>query len=299
MAEDASALAWDDFRVIRAVAEARGLGGAAARLGLNHSTVFRRLGAIEAALGVALFERRRDGYVPTPAGEEMAALAERMDGDITAFARKVAGQQPAPAGDLRVTTNDSLLLHLLTPMFARFRAACPQIRLDIVLANQPLNLSKRDADVAIRATDRPPDTLVGRRIARIAWALYGRRGDGTAIAGRPWVAPGDDLGVLAVAAAVRAVAPPEGIGYRVNTVVGMAAAVAAGIGIGHLPCFVADRDPWLVRLAPPDPALSAELWLLTHADMRHSARVRAFLDHMAGEIGRHRAAIEGTATPVQ
>ncbi|MFN8723825.1 MAG: LysR family transcriptional regulator, partial [Rhodospirillales bacterium] len=96
MAEGADGLSWDDFRLIGAVAETHGLAGAAGRLGLNHSTVFRRLGAIEAALGVALFERRRDGYVPTPAGEEMAAVAGRIADDVVDFARKVAGRQPAP-----------------------------------------------------------------------------------------------------------------------------------------------------------------------------------------------------------
>ena len=117
---------------------------------------------------MALFERHRTGYALTAAGEEMVALAERMDEDVTAFARKLAGRQLSPAGELRVTTSDTLLVHLLTPLFARFRGQCPDVRLDIVLGNQALNLSKRDADVAIRATDSPPETLVGRRVGGIA-----------------------------------------------------------------------------------------------------------------------------------
>lgn len=283
---------WEDFRLIGAIAREGGLSGAARRLDLNHSTVFRRLGAIEAALGTTLFERRRDGYVATPAGEAMAAVAARMEDDVVDFARKVAGQRITPAGELRVTTNDTLLLHLLMPMFARFRAACPDVRLDVVTANQALNLSKRDADVAIRATDRPPETLVGRRVARIAWALYGRRGEGEGTEGRAWVLPGDDIATLPTAA-VRAAIPPERVACRLNTVSGLAAAVAAGIGIGHLPCFVADADPWLVRLAPPDPAHAADLWLLTHPDLRQSPRVRVFMEAMGTEIGRQRGALEG------
>src|ERR671927_1052108 len=167
-------LAWDDFKLVRLIAEAKGLAGAAERLGVNHSTVFRRLGQLEETLGTKLFERHRTGYALTPAGEEMAALAERMDEDVAGFARKLAGQVLSPAGELRVTTNDTLLVHLLTPLFARFCAQCPDVRLDVVLSTQALNLSKRDADVAIRATDNPPETLVGRRAATIAWALYGR-----------------------------------------------------------------------------------------------------------------------------
>src|SRR5215210_5942792 len=197
---DSKTLAWDDFKLVRLIVAAKGLGGAAERLGVNHSTVFRRLGQLEEQLGVKLFERHRTGYALTAAGEEMAALASRMDDDVAGFARKLAGQAISPAGELRVTTNDTLLVHLLTPLFAAFCARCPDVRLDVVLSNQALNLSKRDADVAIRATDNPPETLVGRRVATIAWALYGRAVDFQrphevdllALFDRTWVALGDN-----------------------------------------------------------------------------------------------------------
>jgi DNA-binding transcriptional LysR family regulator len=295
-------LAWDDFRLVKTIAEAKGLAGAAERLNVNHSTVFRRLGQLEDDLGVKLFERHRTGYALTAAGEEMALLAERMEEDVATFARKLAGQAVSPAGELRVTTNDTLLVHLLTPLFARFAKACPDVRLDVVLANQALNLSKRDADVAIRATDNPPETLVGRRTATIAWAIYGRAADfpepGTIdlvdLYDRPWVALGDNLGGLKVARFVRERVASERIAYKVNTVLGLAEAVEAGIGIGPLPCFIADARPQLVRLSPPNPDFSTGLWLLTHPDLRHSARVRAFLDFMATEIAKQRKHIEGS-----
>jgi DNA-binding transcriptional LysR family regulator len=293
--------AWDDFRLVRVIAEARGLSGAAERLGVNHSTVFRRLGQLEERLGVTLFERHRTGYALTPAGEEMAALAERMEEDVASFTRKLAGQAVTPAGELRVTTNDTLLVHILTPLFAKFCAQCPDVRLDVVLANQALNLSKRDADVAIRATDDPPETLVGRRVATINWAIYGRAWDFPdrqdvdieSLSGRSWVALGDNLAVLKAARFVRDRVPAERIIYKVNTVLGLTEAVEAGIGIGPLPCFIADARPTLTRLSAPNPDFSTGLWLLTHPDLRQSARVRAFLDFMAGEIVKRRRAIEG------
>jgi DNA-binding transcriptional LysR family regulator len=296
-------LAWDDFKLVRAIAEAKGLAGAAARLGVNHSTVFRRLGQLEEALGMKLFERHRAGYALTPPGEEMTALAERMNDDVAAFARKLAGQVLSPAGELRVTTNDTLLAHLLTPLFARFRERCPDVRLDVVLTNQALNLSKRDADVAIRATDNPPETLVGRRAATVAWALYGRAADFPlsrpvdpgSLHERTWVALGDNLAFLNAAKFVRERVAPERIVYKVNTVLGLTEAVEAGIGIGPLPCFIADVRPALVRLSAPNPDFSTGLWLLTHADLRHSARVRAFLDFLAAEIAKERKFLEGGA----
>lgn len=157
MKEPVRTLAWDDFRLIDAVAATRNLPAAAARLGMDHSTVFRRLKAIEAALGQPLFERHRSGYVLTPAGEEMAALAARVDADITAVTRRLAGQSNAPSGEVRIATSDILLTKLLMPMLVAFRAAHPGIRLDVVTGNAALNLSRRDADVAVRATDDPPD----------------------------------------------------------------------------------------------------------------------------------------------
>jgi DNA-binding transcriptional LysR family regulator len=293
-------LAWDDFRLVKAIAEAHGLTGAAEKLGVNHSTVFRRLGQLEEAVGVKLFERHRTGYSLTPPGEEMVLLAERMDEDVATFARRLAGQAIAPAGELRVTTNDTLLVHLLTPLFARFRQACPDIRLDVVLSNQALNLSKRDADVAIRATDTPPETLVGRRVATIAWAIYGlaadyprpERPDLVDLFERDWVTLGDNLAALRVSRFVRDRVAPEKIVYQVNTVLGLAEAVEAGIGIGPLPCFIAEPRPALRRLTDPNPDFSAGLWLLTHPDLRHSPRVRVFLDFMAAEIAKQRRMIE-------
>lgn len=296
-----SGLAWDDFRLVKAIADAQGLSGAAAALGLDHSTLYRRLGQIEAAAGTRLFERRRGGYVPTPAGEEMTALGARVGEEIAGFTRRLAGHELAPAGELRVATNDTLIVHLLTPLFARFRERYPDVRLDVVIGNAALNLSRRDADVAIRVTTAPPETLVGRRIAHIAWALYGRAADFPEPAPPPferlldhaWVAPGDDLSTLPSARFLAKRVDPKQVVYKVGSVLGLAEAVEAGMGIGHLPCFIAGVRPGLRRLAPPEPDFAADLWLLTHPDLRHSARVRVFLDMLAADIARERALFEG------
>ena len=300
-------LNWDDFRVVAVIAETRSLPAAAAALGIDHSTVFRRLNQIEAGLGVRLFERLRTGYVPTPAGEEIIAVAERLDGEITSLTRRLSGREPEPSGELRVTTNDSLLIHLLTPMLARFRRQYPKVRLDIVIGNRALNLSKRDSDVAIRATDAPPETLIGRRLARIGWALYGAETafprpepvDAESLYERDWVSLGESLAGLAAVRHVRDHVAPERIAYRIDTVLGLAEAIEAGVGIGHLPCFVGDSRPGLRRLGPLVEAFATDLWLLTHPDLRHAARVRGFLDVMAAEVSACRGLIEGsTVAPI-
>jgi DNA-binding transcriptional LysR family regulator len=221
---------------------------------------------------------------------------------VDSFVRKLAGRELSPAGDLRVTTSDTLLAHFLTPIFARFRLRFPDVRLDVVLANQALNLSRRDADVAIRATDHPPETLVGRRVARIAWALYGTAEQFPERAAekpddlyrRPWVALGENFASFKVVQQVREHVPGDCVVYRINTVLGLAEAIEAGIGIGYLPCFIGDPRPTLTRLSETQPSFAADLWLLTHPDLRHSARVRAFLDFSAAEIVKSRPLIEGT-----
>jgi len=297
----AKPLAWDDFRLIKAIADKRALPAAAAALGINHSTVFRRLGQIEEALGVRLFERHRSGYVATPAGEEMIQLAARVDDDINAFTRKLAGQEITPAGELRLATNDTLVVDLLTPLFAQFLVQCPDIRLDILIGNRAANLSKRDADVAIRATDNPPETLIGRKPARIAWALYGRAADFPDIEPPPveelwqrsWISLGEEFTLMKAVRYVALHVPPERVAYKVNTVLGLAEAVEAGIGIGFLPCFIGDTRPGLTRLAPPEPTLGTDLWLLTHPDMRHTPRVRLFMDFLATEVARLKPLLEG------
>lgn len=305
MTEPHQNLSWDDLRLIKAIAEKRNLPAAAKQIGINHSTIFRRLKQVEEVLGASLFEKHRTGYTLTQAGEEIAALAERVDDDIAAVTRKLMGQDIAPAGELRVTTNDSMLVHFLTPLFAKFRQQCQDVRLDIVLSNQALNLSKRDADVAIRATKNPPENLIGRRAAKIAWALYGRKSEFPRpetipledLRGRYWVTLGDNLTILRSAKWVRENVAAEHIAYKINTVLGIVEAVAAGIGIGYMPCFIGDQNPLLTRLQSPDPDYAEDLWLLTHPDLRHSPRVRVFLDFLAAEIAKQRKLIEGQAEP--
>ena len=305
--QGAKSLAWDDLRLVKAIAEARHLPTAAAWIGVNHSTAFRRLKQIEETLGLALFEKHRSGYTLTAAGEEIAALAARVDEDVAAVTRKLAGQDVAPSGELRIATNDSLLVDLLTPLFAAFRLRCPGVRLDILIGNQALNLAKRDADVAIRATDHPPENLIGRRAARIAWALYGRAADfpdgvavdSGALKEMNWVSIGEQLGALNVVKWIVANIPPERVVYKVNTVLGLAEAVEAGAGIGYLPCFIGDARPSLMRLAPPVTEFGSDLWLLTHPDLRHAARVRVFLDFLAAELAKRRSFIDGTGSVIE
>jgi DNA-binding transcriptional LysR family regulator len=294
-------LSWDDFRYVKAIADTKSLAGAAENLGVNHSTVFRRLGLIEQELGTRLFERGRAGYSLTASGEEMVRLAERLGDDILCFERKVTGQDLRPTGELRVTTSDVMLLHLLTDVLVGFRKAYPEIVLDVVVSNRVLSLSKRDADVAVRATYQGTDGLAGRRAARIAWAVFGPK----KLAEQPfdprqdsrkhnWITFADTSSIAKALKWLKEHVDQDRIVFKTNTMVGLAEVAAGGVGIALLPCFVGTAVPGLVQLSPALPELEGELWLLTHPDLRNTARVRTFMDYCEAEIDKRRKAIEST-----
>lgn len=281
---------WDDFRLVKAIADSRSLVGAADALSLNHSTIFRRLGAIEESLGAKLFERSRNGYAPTPAGEEMIALAARMEQEIVTFERAIAGRDPVPVGQLRVATNDSFLHWLIGPALASFRIAFPGISLDILVGDETLNLSRRDADVAIRATSEPSETLVGRRIASIGWAPYAPEG-WTPGEAAPWIGFGDGLPIAGGRRWLEENVSGGALVCRVDSVAGLAAAMSAGLGAALLPCFVGDKIPGARRIGASF-SEGDDMWILTHADLRQSARVRVFMHHVGAELARLRPMIE-------
>ncbi len=291
-------ISWDDFRLVRGIAESGSLVGAAAALNLNHSTVFRRLGALEAAIGAKLFERSRNGYAATAAGQEMVALAERMGRDVTDFERRVAGRDEKPSGLLRVTTNDAIFNYVLSPILTSFHEAFPDIHLDVLVMSQPLNLSRRDADVAVRSTYAPPETLVGRRIGAAVWGRYVSRelyesGFDPSDKSHFYIAFNEHFGGVDVAEWIEKEIPRERISMRCNTVVGLAKCIAEGLGVGFLPRFVGDQHPEIVCTDEPMAGKGADLWLLTHPDLRHAARVRAFMDHAGAQLAKRRSMLSG------
>lgn len=288
---------WDDFRLVQAIAETHSLNGAAERLGLNHSTVFRRLGAIEETIGQKLFDRLRSGYEPTAIGADMAALADRMRGGVAEFERRLAGSDPLPAGDLRIATNDTMATYLLPEICAGFRARYPQVRLDLVVGNSASNLARREADVALRATASPLETLVGRRIAELRWAVYATQ---ETLARQPdpdapdacWIGYGEAMRPLPVTRKLDERVPAERIVYRTSSIVGQVEAAAAGLGFATLPCFVGDRHPGVRRVGAPYD-IGRALWMLTHQDLRQSARVRVFMEYFGEELSKRKTLFEG------
>ncbi len=296
-------LAWDDLRYVLAVADAGSLAGAARTLGVNHTTVLRRVDAFEKRLGLRLFERLPTGYVLTAGGEELIATARHIDDTVTNLERKLAGQDLRLSGAIRVTTTDTLMGSILPDILAAFRAAHPGISIEVALSNVMFNLTKRDADVAIRPASNPPKTLVGRRIAEIAHAIYGspsylaKHRKTEDLVAHQWVGPDDTLATTSIAQWMRSKLPGSEITLRADSLLGLRQAALAGLGLAALPCYLGDTCPGLVRVHRPIVAMQTELWILTHEDLRHTARIRTFTEFAAKALGRHRRLIEGTDAP--
>ncbi|MCP4329831.1 MAG: LysR family transcriptional regulator [Alphaproteobacteria bacterium] len=291
-------LDWDGYRYFAAVARHGGLAPAARALGVHHSTVFRRIAALEAAAGVRLFDRRSEGYVLTPSGEAVqAALADVEDG-IHRVERHIMSADPGLSGVVRMTTTEDIAQFLIARQWNGFAAAYPEIRLEMIVANRFFNLSRREADIAIRPSRDPEGDMVGRRAADIAIAAYAAT-EYLARMGRPsrpsdlrrhrLIACDDSLAHLAVARWLKRYDDGGNVVLRSNSFVVQHDAVRAGLGIGLLPCFVVGDDG-LERLWPLRADLVSGLWVLTHRDLRRTPRIRAVLDYFfdafAAERGR-------------
>lgn len=289
---------WDDLRFVLAVAEAGSLAGAARRLGVNHTTVLRRIGAFEKRLGVRLFERLPTGYVPTAGGEELIAAARAVDETVTRLERKLAGKDLRLSGVVRVTTTDTLMDSILPDMLRAFRDSHPGIQVEVAISNLMFNLTKREADVAIRPASKPPETLVGRRVAKIAFAIYASpryladnpRQD---LPGHRWVVPDDSLAGTAAGKWMRSQFAGSEIALRADSLLALRQAAQAGLGLAPLPCYLGDAAPDLVRVDGPIAEMETSLWILTHADLRHTARIRAFTEFAANALAQRRPLFEG------
>ncbi|MDJ0945075.1 MAG: LysR substrate-binding domain-containing protein [Kiloniellales bacterium] len=202
---------------------------------------------------------------------------------------------------MRVTTTDTLI-ELLTPLLVDFRGEHPGITLELATSNDFFTLTRRDADVAIRPAVSAPEELVARRIAGIAFAPFAapaylesrgaREAEAEELEALDWLGPDDSLAHLGLARWLRARVPAERIVFRASSLLALREAARAGLGVAPLPCYLAATAPELRRVAPPLPEMASALWLITHPDLRRSARVRAFLDFMGARLTTLRGRLE-------
>lgn len=290
---------WDDLRFVLAISRASGLYPAARTLGVNPSSVYRRLDALEARLGVRLFERLRSGYRLTVAGEQLAEAGAAIEGQVFSIERRVQGEDVRLEGAVRIGTNEPLATHLLARHFKEFRALFPGVRLHVVLSNQEVDLSRRDADIVIRITSAPPEHLVGRAIANVNVAAYAapayldehRRG--RPVAEYDWIGYEGLMANLRWARWIGENIPASKVVAHFDAIGPVRAATAQNIGCALIPCFVGDDDPKLERLAGTFMEADAKVWVLTHPDLRKSARIRACLKFFGTRLDTDKSKLTG------
>lgn len=289
---------WDDVRYFLAVARGGSVRAAAKRLGVNHTTVLRRIAQLEQRLEAQMFEKMPSGYRLTVAGEEVLELADQMEASSHQLETRVFGRDQGVRGRLRVTMSPPLANHLLMPDVANFARLYPDIEMEILSSGDLANLTSREADVAIRVVyDRKtlplnlhglkgPELFGGVYISRdrlaawrggapdpISWIVISMHGV------PDWVSEGE----------IRA----TGVPFRTTDGEAQVVAVRQGLGITTLPCFVGDADPLLVRAPGTDLHMYGTLWLLTQGETRKTKRVRLFTEFISRRLGVYAPLLAG------
>jgi DNA-binding transcriptional LysR family regulator len=285
-----SCISLTDLELVLALVRGGTLAGAAERLRLDTSTVFRSIKRLERNLNERLFERNKQGYMPSELAQELAAYAERIDSHLNEAREKLSQNSGEPSGMLRITTTDSMLHGLLLPVLHRFAAAYPKIELELMATNALANLSQRDADVAIRATRKPPENLVGQKLGTMENAVYAyrsllsrsrRQHD---LSEMPWITLDDTLANHPSYKWWRQRYPKARSHFRCNSVMSVAGAIVNGLGVGVAPCFLMNGRPEVVMAEGPLDELRNDLWILTHPDIRHLQRVKLLFDFLKENV---------------
>jgi DNA-binding transcriptional LysR family regulator len=292
---------WDDVRYLLAVEREGSLAAAARKLKVDETTVSRRLRALERALGARLFERVEGRWSATPSGEAALALGRRIEEEMIALAHSVDDRAVDVAGLVRVTALEALLSGYLVRHAADLRAAHPRLLLEFIGGHRNLSLSRREADIAVRLARPQAGSLVIRELADCGFGVYGARSaaatfNAGASADRNWVAYDDTLHHLPEMRWLLEKAPLERLVLRSNSLSALVEAVARGVGLGVLPCFLADARNDLVRLSGPTPEVSREFWLLVHEELRSSARIRAVADWLVARFDADAPRFAGIGT---
>ncbi len=288
------ALEWDELKLILALSRGRGLLGAAELLGVDPSTIHRRIHALEQRIGQALFERRRrQGWLPTPVGERLLATAERIEEEVAGAERSLERGDELIEGTVRLTTTDSLAQVVLMPMLAELRARHPALVIDLRVSNRLFVFGRGEAEIGVRGGSRPGERSVAvRKLVDLAGAIYaapayldahGRPRRRRDLAEHHFVTGDESMAHVIYtqhAEALRGASVPV---MRCDSLLAQVAAAEAGIGVVVLPCFLGDR-PSLVRLFGPEPNLREPMWLVVHEELRRVARVRVVADFLAERI---------------
>lgn len=285
---------WDDIKLFLAIARSKSISGAAQNLKVQHSTVSRRLHKLENTVGSRLFDRKRSGLTLTEAGYQVYDSALKMEAEAINIDSQLHFKDRDCEGQLVVAVLNDMASGILMPIFARFIKQYPKVQLHIKGSSSTASLAQREADVAIRLTNTPVDTLIGKRILTVSSTVYGQKqylqnqkkallepewlGAECCHYHRNWTSQSCDVSTHQL--------------YSDDSNITLSA-IKAGLGISYLPCYMGDDDPELQRVCEPQEKHDLGLWLLIHPDLKHSSRVRTFREYMVEGIEKERGCFEG------
>jgi DNA-binding transcriptional LysR family regulator len=296
-------LDWTDLRFLLAVQRAKTLSAAARKLGCDQTTVGRRIEALESALDRRLFRRTPDGYFPTRDGELALARAERIEEEVMGMEREISGRDERPEGQVRLTTYESMGQSFLAPRLGGFRQRYPEIELQLNMDNRPLNLSRREADLAVRPGKPTQQALQVRKIGTVVAALYAspaylkKRGEPRSaedFSKHDIIDDEDSNSHFALSRWMHEHARGARVTLRCDSAAAQAAAAADGVGIAVLYCYLGDAHRGLRRILPKQ-QLEHDLWIAVHRDLQYAARVRAVIDFLVDVAARDAAVLTGRA----
>lgn len=285
---------WDDLRFFLALARNNSVSGAGRELNVKHTTVARRIAALEEQLGSRLFDRTPGGYSLTQVGENLIPHAIDIEEHVHDADREVFGMDAQLSGPLKLASSYDLLSRLITPHIHKFTDKYPAVELELISSTSLVDLGSREADIALRISPKPPEHLIGRKVVPLGHGIYGSETYLTQQQKNPnlilwsherscpeWVTKHF---------------PKSKIVLRVSEVMTMMEATRNHLGLARMPCYVADADPRLRRVDVPVTPSDWSLWVLSHKDLRDTARVRACREFLVDTIEHQRALIEGTAS---
>lgn len=296
-----TALDWNDFRHFLAVARAGTFAGAARSLGVEHTTVGRRINALESALRVRLFVRAPDGLTLTDAGRAILPSVEAIAGHFEAIERRVAGGDERVAGTVRLTIPESGNAYFVQNL-CTLRERHPELVIEVLTDNRALDIRRGEADLAVRFREVTDPELIVRKAGKAGWSIYasadylGRKGplaSPEAIEGHEVIGFDTSLSDIEGARWLREHGKGASIVLRGNTLAAIANAAAVGFGLALLPCFVAQHVPGLVRMTP-HVVDTRDILLVVHPDLARAARVRVTLDFLVELLTRDAALWRGT-----
>jgi len=283
---------WNALKLFLAIADNGTLTGAAKALEVNHSTVFRRLNTFEDAIGGRLFERLNHGYELTAMGENLLIEAKKIAASFDDMERHIVGKDIQPKGTVKITAPHNIAYRYLSRYLTEFSQTYPDIQIELLISNLELNMTNRQADIAVRATPAPPEHLVGRRIRSIKWSVY---------AGKKYksVHPTTinqlkEHKLIGATGSMKSLPAylwlekkfPQQIKIRCDELTAMSSFVEAGYGLAILPDD--QQRPELKKLFTFEPGESSDLWLLTHPDLRHVERIKLVMQHLAESFSKEK-----------